>query len=132
MSTAANLPWGRNAVQSTVYLAIPSYEKVLVKYTLDWIFFFDFRSLKPYIDDPWFNMLSYTIYDTGLGDSLWDSKDSRQIPTHMVEGFPSRRVGSPPETTPPVLEISQGWSTYDTNISCTEFYILNSEVKAQV
>ena len=35
MSTAANLPWGRNAVQSTVYLAIPSYEKVLVKYTLD-------------------------------------------------------------------------------------------------
>ena len=40
MSTAVNLPWGRAAVQPTVYLAIPSYEKVSVKYTLGCIFFF--------------------------------------------------------------------------------------------
>ena len=39
MSTAANLPWGRSAVEPNVYLAIPSYEKVTVKYTLGSIFF---------------------------------------------------------------------------------------------
>ena len=56
MSTAANLPWGRVAVQPTVYLAIPSYEKVSVKYTLGCIFFFDVRSLKSYMDGPSSNM----------------------------------------------------------------------------
>ena len=52
MSKAPNLPWGRAAVQPAVYLAIPSYEKVLVKYTLGCIFFFDVRSLKPYMVTP--------------------------------------------------------------------------------
>ena len=39
MSKTPNLPWGRATVQPAVYLAIPNYEKVLVKYTLGCIFF---------------------------------------------------------------------------------------------
>ena len=76
MSTAANLPWGRSAMESSVYLAVPSYEKVTVKYALGSIFFY-VRSLKSYMDGPSLDMrYILSIYDTGLGDSLWDSKYS--------------------------------------------------------
>ena len=77
MSTAPNLPWGRTAVQPTVYLAIPSYEKVSVKYTLGCIFF----SMFVHSNHIWMVLRltcsTFTIYDTGLGDSLWDSINSR-------------------------------------------------------
>ena len=89
MSKAPNLPWGRAAVQPVVYLAIPSYEKVLVKYTVGYNFFFHVRVLKPYMVTPCLTSSTLTIYVTGLGFRLWDSKDSGESVPYVVEGFPS-------------------------------------------
>ena len=42
MSLAPNRPWGISAMQPSVYLAVPCYEKVVAKYTLGCIFFSSF------------------------------------------------------------------------------------------
>lgn len=97
LATAANLPWGRSAIQPSVYSAVPDYEKVFFFLVVD------------HSNHIWTNLcficVSVFICDTGLGFLLWGPPYSEQSPGDVVEGFPSRRVGSPPETTPPFPKI---------------------------